>query len=64
MSSDPIKLFIGTSSNGEDAKIEMAYEYSLRNNTEREIEIEWMRKSNDADSYWHGWADKHWSTPC
>ena len=63
MSSEPIKLFIGTSSNGEDAKIEMAYEHSLRKNTDREVEIEWMRQTTDADSYWHGWADKNWSTP-
>lgn len=63
MSSDPIRLFIGTSSNGEDAKIEMAYEYSLRKNTNRDVEIVWMRQTNDKDSYWHGWEDKRWSTP-
>ena len=63
MSSDPIRLFIGTSANGEDAKIEMAYEYSLRKNTDRDIEIVWMRQTNDTESYWHGWEDKRWSTP-
>ena len=63
MSSDPVKMFIGTSANGEDAMVEMAYEYTLRDNSDREIEIEWMRKSNDEDSFWHGWEDKNWSTP-
>lgn len=58
-----IKLFIGTSANGEDAEIEMAYEYSLRKNTNRPLEIVWMRQTNDKESFWHGWNDKRWSTP-
>ena len=32
MANDPVKVFIGTSANGEDAKIEMAYEHSIRKN--------------------------------
>jgi len=63
MSSNPIRLFIGTSANGEDAKIEMAYEYSIRKNTDREVDIVWMRQTTDAESYWYGWEDKRWSTP-
>ena len=63
MKTDPVKLFIGTSSNGEDALIEMAYEYTLRNNSFRSIEIVWMRKTDDPNSFWHGFADQNWSTP-
>ena len=46
--SEKVKLFIGTSSNGEDALIEMAYEYSLRKETDRDLEIVWMRQTNDS----------------
>lgn len=61
MSKDPVKLFIGTSSNGEDSNIEMAYEYSIRKNTDREVEIVWMRQGGEP--YWEGWEDRNWSTP-
>ena len=63
MSKDPVRIFIGTSANGEDATIEMAYEHSIRSNTDREVEIVWMRQTNDETSFWHGWNDKRWSTP-
>jgi len=61
--SEKVKLFIGTSANGEDALIEMAYEYTLRKNSDRDIDIVWMRKTNDEASFWHGFADENWSTP-
>ena len=61
--SDKVKLFIGTSSNGEDALIEMAYEYSLRKETDRELEIVWMRQTNNPKCFWHGFEDRNWSTP-
>lgn len=60
---EPIKLFIGTSSNGEDADIEIAYEYSLRKNVSGPLEITWMRQTHDEDSIWGGWDTHHWSTP-
>ena len=63
MSKDKVRLFIGSSSNGEDALCEMAYEYSLRRETDRELEIVWMRQTNDKSSFWHGFADQNWSTP-
>jgi len=59
--SDKVRMFIGTSSNGEDALAEMAYEYTLRKNTERELEIVWMRKSDTG--FWSGFEDERWSTP-
>jgi len=58
---DKIRMFIGTSANGEDALAEMAYEYTLRKNTDRELEIVWMRKSNEG--FWSGFNDTRWSTP-
>ena len=61
--SDAIKLFIGTSSNGEDNMIEAAYEYSLRKNTKHELDIVWMQQTASKNSYWHGWNSKMWSTP-
>jgi len=61
--SEPIRLFIGTSANGEDAKAEIAYEYSLRANTDRELDIVWMHQTNDTNSFWYGWNDSRWSTP-
>jgi len=38
-----IKLFIGSSSKGEDKDIEIAYEYSINQNTKEDVQIEWMR---------------------
>ena len=51
MANDPVRVFIGTSSNGEDAKIEMAYEHSIRKNCSRPVDITWMRQTNDKDSF-------------
>ena len=58
-----IKMFIGSSSKGEDADIEMAYEYSLRENCSEELTIEWMRQSDDPNSYWGCWQTHTWPTP-
>jgi hypothetical protein len=60
---EPIRLFIGTSANGEDAEAEMVYEYSLRNNTKAPLEITWMRQSHDETSVWGGWNTIMWPTP-
>lgn len=61
--SEPVRIFIGSSANGEDAEIEAAYEYSLRKNCSREVEITWMRQTNDPNSIWGGWDSRAWSTP-
>jgi lipopolysaccharide biosynthesis glycosyltransferase len=58
-----IKLFIGTSPNGLDQEIEAIYEYSLLANTSEELDIVWMKATNDKTSYWNGWADFQWFTP-
>jgi hypothetical protein len=61
--SDPIKIFIGTSANGEDAKAEMVYEYSIRKNASVPVDITWMKQTRDESSPWGGWQTERWSTP-
>ena len=58
-----IKLFIGSSSKGEDKDIEIAYEYSINQNTKEDVQIEWMRQSDDPKSYWGCWETHTWPTP-
>tara|TARA_R110002153_G_scaffold85164_2_gene212885 strand:- start:1165 stop:1899 length:735 start_codon:yes stop_codon:yes gene_type:complete len=60
---EPIRIFIGTSSNGEDAECEMVYEYSIRKNASVPVEITWMRQTHDGSSPWGGWQTQSWSTP-
>ena len=61
--SDVIRMFIGTSSCGEDNPIEAIYEYSLRKNCSQELDIVWMKQTNDPTSYWHGFTSHNWPTP-
>tara|TARA_R110000772_G_scaffold135192_1_gene243855 strand:+ start:8958 stop:9695 length:738 start_codon:yes stop_codon:yes gene_type:complete len=61
--SEPIKIFIGTSANGEDAEAEMTYEYTLRKNTAAELDITWMKQTHDTSSLWGEWNTSQWSTP-
>ena len=58
-----INLFIGTSPNSEDRDIEMVYEYSLKKNTQHELNITWMRLHHDSSNFWGGWNTKKWFTP-
>lgn len=58
-----LKIFIGSSSNGEDSSIEAIYEYTLRKNCAQDIEIIWMRQSDLDHSYWSGWNTSKWHTP-
>ena len=61
--SDKVRIFIGTSANGEDVEAEMTYEYSLRKNTKHDVEITWMKQTRDESSLWGGWDTRNWSTP-
>ena len=56
-------MFIGSSSNGEDKKIEAAYEYSLRQNTNEELDITWMRQTPIEEDFWYHENTEKWSTP-
>jgi len=58
-----IKIFVGTSSNGEDEKAEKALEYSLRKNSNEDIQIIWMKQSNESNSLYYGWDTSTWGTP-
>ena len=57
------KIFIGTSPNGEDYIIEAIYEYTLRLNSSTDLEITWMRQSNNKESIFYNWNTRLWSTP-
>jgi hypothetical protein len=56
-----IKVFVGTSANGEDIKAEQALEYSLRKNCHLPIDITWMRREHG--EVFSGWNTKDWQTP-
>jgi hypothetical protein len=60
---EPIRIFVGTSANNEDAEAEMVLEYTLRKNTTHPLDITWMRQTKDEDSPWGGWQTQRWSTP-
>lgn len=63
MTTDKIRYFVGTDPNGCDAESLMVLDYSMRQHTDREVEIVWMRHSNDVGSFWHGWDGHLWPTP-
>ena len=60
---EPIRIFVGTSSNNEDSEAEMVLEYTLKKNTTHPIEITWMRQTKNENSIWGGWETDRWSTP-
>lgn len=62
---EPVRIFIGSSSNREDATIEIAYEHSLRKHLsdKASLDITWMRQSHDGNSPWGCWSTQSWSTP-
>ena len=55
-----IKIFIGTSQNGEDAVAEKTLEYSLRKHSSEPLEIIFMRNN---DSYMGTFDSGGWATP-
>ena len=59
--SDPIRLFVGTSANGEDYEAEAVLEYSARKHCTQPLEITWMRQGSTGP--WSGWACGSGRTP-
>jgi hypothetical protein len=55
-----IKIFVGTSSNGEDAVAEKTLEYSLKKHSTEELEVIFMRNN---DSYMGRFDSSSWATP-
>ena len=58
-----VKIYIGTSANGEDSEAELTLEYTLRKNSSCAPEIIWMRQTRDTSSIWGGWKTNQWHTP-
>lgn len=63
-----IRIFIGTSANGEDAESCAVLEYSIKKHTRRPVEITWMRLSKKSSSAFYsgdgeGWNTSQWATP-
>jgi lipopolysaccharide biosynthesis glycosyltransferase len=75
--SDPIRIVIGTSANGEDAIAEMVTEYSIKKNCSRKVEIHWARSSLngfwsikksaseegnfETENWWTPWSGYRWA---
>jgi lipopolysaccharide biosynthesis glycosyltransferase len=58
-----VKIFVGTSANGEDVEAEMTLEYTLKKHSSEPVEITWMRQTKDTNSIWGGWKTDDWHTP-
>lgn len=54
------KVFIGSSSNGEDSEIESVLAYTLHKNCP-DVDITWMRQGRG--DFWDGFTTHRWSTP-
>lgn len=59
--SDPIRLFVGTSPNGEDYEAEAVLAYSARKYASQPVEIVWMRQVKSG--MYSGWACASGRTP-
>lgn len=58
-----LRIFVGTSSNGEDAEAECVLAWTIKKHCSVPFEIVWMRQSKDPASFWHGWNTSRWATP-
>src|SRR5262245_40968254 len=68
--SEPVRIFIGCPSNGEDLESQAVLEWSLRKHATQELDITWMKLSKDPASFWYsnptrneGWLTRGWATP-
>ncbi len=60
---DTVKLFVGCSSNGEDAESQAVLEYTVKRNSSLPVDITWMKQTHDDTSPFFGWATNTWATP-
>jgi hypothetical protein len=63
-----IRIFIGADANNGDLESQAVLEWSIRKNTDCDIEITWMQLSRDPASPFYsdgpsGWQTRHWTTP-
>jgi hypothetical protein len=65
-----IRVFVGCAANHEDAESQAVLEYSIRKNTQADVEITWMKLSKDPESPFYsdyekhlGWDTSRWATP-
>lgn len=58
-----VKLFVGCSSNGEDAESLAVLEYTVRKNSSLPVDITWMKQTHDETSPFFGWSTYTWATP-
>lgn len=63
MEQNRVKIFIGTSANGEDRDAELAYEFSLKAHSTLPLDITWLCQTNDTTSPLYGWNTSQWATP-
>lgn len=63
MTADPIRIFVGCAAGGEDAESCAVLEYSIRSQTERQVEITWMHVAAEPRAIWGGWNTQGWATP-
>ena len=58
-----INIFIGTSGFGADAEAQMVLEYSIKKHTSVDVNIRWLKTSQDPNSKLFGWSKSRWGTP-
>jgi len=70
MENNTIRIFIGSSANGEDTDMERIYLHTLITNRAvgfqvdgLHLEVNWMRQTHDMSSPWAGWETQLWPTP-
>lgn len=68
--SDLIRVFVGTSPDGQDAESFSVLEYTLRKHSSLPVELNFMKLSNDPTDFWYsnpekgeGWNTSQWATP-
>ena len=60
---DPVRVFIASSPDGDDADAELALAYSLAANVSRDLEIVIMRNNDKEENFFSGFENYAWATP-